>query len=226
MGAAGGLGPALVERLVGEGAHVTAVGRGADALEEVARAPWADGRVDAQAADLADLGATRALAEGIVARHGRVDGVVHIVGGWRGNGPIAEVADEDWAALEGPLLRTVLNVTRAFAEPLKASGRGRFVIVSAAQAQRPTAGNAIYAATKAAAEAWTLALADELRESGSGATANIVVVKAIVTAQMRAAKPDAPFRIHTPAEDVAGAIAFVLGDAGGRMNGQRLSLHL
>jgi NAD(P)-dependent dehydrogenase (short-subunit alcohol dehydrogenase family) len=225
MGAAGGLGPTLVQRLVDEGAHVAAVGRGADALDELARSPWADGRVHAQAADLADLGAARVLADAIAGGQGRVDGVVHIVGGWRGNGPIAEIADDDWAALEGPLLHTVLNVTRAFAEPLKASGQGRFVIVSAHQAQRPTAGNAIYAATKAAAEAWTLALADELRESGSGATANIVVVKAIVTAQMRAAKPDARFRIHTPAEDVAAAIAFVLSDAGAQMNGQRLSLH-
>ena len=51
---------------------------------------------------------------------------------------------------------------------------GRFVRVSSPQAERPSHTNAAYGAAKAVAEAWTLALAEELGERGG--TANIVRV--------------------------------------------------
>ena len=66
-------------------------------------------------------------------------------------------------------------------------------------------------------------LADSLSESG--ATANIVVVNAILTPAMRAENPDKPYKTFTSVEDIAGAIAFVLSDAAQKMNGARLELH-
>jgi len=77
-------------------------------------------------------------------------------------------------------------------------------------------------AAKAAAEAWTLALADGFR--GTGATANIVVVDAILTARMRAEDPDGDFSSFTPAEHIADAIALLCSEAGQETNGQRLTL--
>ena len=71
--------------------------------------------------------------------------------------------------------------------------------------------NAVYAAAKAASETWTLALADRFK--GAGATANIVVVGAIVTPQMRAESPDKDFSTFTPAEEIAEAIAYLCSDA-------------
>jgi NAD(P)-dependent dehydrogenase (short-subunit alcohol dehydrogenase family) len=112
--------------------------------------------------------------------------------------------------------------TQALVPALLASGRGRFVLVSAGQAQAPTHRNASYAAAKAASEAWTLALADRFK--GTGATANIVVVGAIVTPQMRAETPDKDFSTFTPAEEIADAIAYLCSDAASSMNGQRLTL--
>ena len=95
-----------------------------------------------------------------------VTGVAHLVGGWRGGKPLPEAPLEDWALLHDLLIRTVQHTTRAFAPALKAAGdRGRFVLVSSQQAQAPTSTNAAYAAAKAAAEAWTLAFADELAET-------------------------------------------------------------
>jgi NAD(P)-dependent dehydrogenase (short-subunit alcohol dehydrogenase family) len=118
----------------------------------------------------------------------------------------------------------VQHTTRAFGPALKAAGeRGRFVLVSSAQAQRPTRTNAAYAAAKAAAEAWTLSLADELAETGG--TANILVVNAIVTPEMREANPEKAYRTFTDARQMADGIAFLLSEGAQKMNGQRLSLH-
>jgi NAD(P)-dependent dehydrogenase (short-subunit alcohol dehydrogenase family) len=96
------------------------------------------------------------------------------------------------------------------------------VLVSAKQAQAPSNANAAYAAAKAAAEAWTLAFADGFEPGG--ATANIVVIDALLTPRMREENPAEDFPTFTPAEDVAAAIAFLCSDAAEKMSGQRLPL--
>ena len=97
------------------------------------------------------------------------------------------------------------------------------MLVSSTQAQAPDGTNAAYAAAKAAAESWTLALADAFKDTP--ATANIIVVNAILTPRMREENPDKEYPTFTAAEDIAEAIAFLCSDAAAKMNGQRLSLH-
>jgi NAD(P)-dependent dehydrogenase (short-subunit alcohol dehydrogenase family) len=106
---------------------------------------------------------------------------------------------------------------------VRESEHGRYVLVSSSQAQAPSGTNASYAAAKAAAEAWTLALADSF--SDSPATANIVVVNAILTPAMREQNPDKEYPTFTSTEDLAEAIAYVVSDEAAKMNGKRLSLH-
>jgi len=106
-----------------------------------------------------------------------------------------------------------------------ASEHGRFVLVSSSQAQAPAGTNASYGATKAAAESLTLALADSFRAAESMATANILVINAIVTPQMRAADPEKPYRTFTSAEDIAEGIHFLCSDGAQKMNGKRLPLY-
>jgi NAD(P)-dependent dehydrogenase (short-subunit alcohol dehydrogenase family) len=219
-GAGGSLGPTVVRRLAPTGARLALAGRDAEPLESLA----SDAGVDADVAsvDLLDQAAARAWADGVAERIGRVDGLLHLVGGWRGGSPIEESPPEDWDFLASLLIDTLQNVTRAFVPHLLASGRGRFAIVSAAQAQAPTHTNAAYAAAKAAAEAWTLALAHRFRETG--ATANVIVVGSIVSPEMRSEDPDKDFSTFTPAEAIADALAYLCSDAAAPMNGQRLIL--
>jgi NAD(P)-dependent dehydrogenase (short-subunit alcohol dehydrogenase family) len=219
-GPGGTLGPTVVRRLAHAGGHLFLCGRDRSRLDAIAAD--AGGVIETASVDLLDAEATRAWADGLAAREGHVDGLVHLVGGWRGGTAIEEAPLEDWDVLSAMLVRTLQHVTQAFTPRLLASGRGRFVIVSAGQAQAPTHTNASYAAAKAAAEAWTLALADRFR--GSGATANIVVVGSIVSPEMRAESPDKDFSTFTPAEEIAEAIAYLLSDAAASMNGQRVTL--
>jgi len=225
-GAAGGLGPVVCRRLAESAATLACTDVAAERLDSLASdLDLPAERLDARVVDLLDEGSARDWAGAIADRFGRVDCLLHLVGGWRGGDPLAETPLADYQWLHDLLVRTVQHATRAFFEPLAASERGRFVLVSSAQAQDPDGTNASYAAAKAAAEAWTLALADSFRDAESAATANIVVVNAILTPQMRAESPDKPFRTFTPAEDIAEAIAFLCSDGGGRMNGKRLALH-
>jgi len=222
-GVGGGLGPVVAQRLAAAGATVAGTDRSQEHLDSLAAdldlpAERWDGRV----VDLLDEDATRAWCAALVERFGRVDGLVHLVGGWRGGQPLHEAPLSDWDLLHDLLVRTVQHTTRAFHDQLAASEHGRFVLVSAKQAQNPSNTNAAYASAKAAAEAWTLALADGFEPGG--ATANIIVVEAILTPRMREENPDEEYPTFTPAEDLAEAIAYLCSDAAGKMNGQRFAL--
>jgi NAD(P)-dependent dehydrogenase (short-subunit alcohol dehydrogenase family) len=219
-GGAGNLGPTVVSRLARDGDRVCACGRDRESLE--ALAAEVEPEIDVDVVDLLDVGATRAWAASVAERHGRVDALVHLVGGWRGGTPIDEAPLEDWDFLEPLLVRTLQHTTQAFTPHLLESGRGRAVVISTGLAQAPTHKNAVYASGKAAAEAWTLALADRFR--GTGSTANIVVVGTILTPAMRAESPDQDFSTFTPAEAIADAVAYLCSDAASSMNGQRLVL--
>ncbi|TYB60971.1 SDR family NAD(P)-dependent oxidoreductase [Nonomuraea sp. PA05] len=178
--------------------------------------------VDKQDVDLLDRAAVQGLADRVEREHGRVDGVVHLVGGWRGAGSFAETDLRDWDLLHDLLIRTLQHVSLAFEPLLRRSDDGRFVIVSAKAAQAPSAGGAVYAAAKAAAEAWTLSLADALRGTSSAAT--VLVVKALVNDSMRAANPDAKFSGFTDVGDLAAAIGGLYERPAAEINGTRLDL--
>ncbi|HWM55700.1 MAG TPA: SDR family oxidoreductase [Solirubrobacterales bacterium] len=222
-GVAGGLGPVVAARLAEAGATVAGTDVSRERVEEIgARLDLPPERWDGRAVDLLDEEATRGWCAALLERFGRVDALLHLVGGWRGGQPLHEEPLSDWELLHDLLIRTVQHTTRAFHDALIAGERGRFVIVSAKQAQNPSNSNAAYAAAKAAAEAWTLALAGGFE--GTAATANVIVVDAILTPQMREENPDEEFPTFTPAEHIAEAIAFLCSDAAAKMNGQRLTL--
>lgn len=233
-GATGAAGPSLVAALAAAGAHVVAVGRDQDRLDAVvdhaidaagAFGPpaGASGRAEAAVVDLLDGAAVRSWAERLVAEHGRVDGLFHLVGGWRGGTGIAESDPADWDRLQESLVVTLQHATRALHDPLVASG-GRLAIVSTPQAQAPTATNAAYAAAKAAAEAWVLAVADSFGRADTGAAATIVQVKALVTDAMRQARPDRRFPGYTHVDDLAARLVGLFDTPAAELSGRRESL--
>lgn len=223
-GVGGGLGPLVASRLAAAGATVAGTDRSQETLDALAtELALPAERWDGRTVDLLDEEATRAWCAALVERFGHVDGLIHLVGGWRGGEPLATAPLSDYAWLHDLLVRTVQYATRAFYDDIAASEHGRFVLVSSSQAERPSGTNAAYAATKAAAEAWTLALANSL--AGSAGTANILVVNAILTPAMREQDPGKEHPSFTPVEDIAEAIAFLCSDAAARMNGKRLALY-
>lgn len=223
-GVAGGLGPEVARRFAQYGATLALCDRNADKLAAVGEElGLPKDRLDLRVVDLMQESESQEWCAALVERFGRVDGLMHLVGGWRGGDPIEsfDLADYEW--LHDLLVRTTMYVTRAFHDALAESGQGRFAIVSSKQAKDPEGANAAYAAAKGAAESWTLALADSFK--GTGATANIVVINAILTPAMREAHPRKEYPGFTPAEAIADALAFLCSDSAARMNGQRLSLH-
>ncbi|MGW7104663.1 SDR family oxidoreductase [Streptomyces xanthophaeus] len=230
-GAGGPAGRATLLRLAEAGAVVVASDADPARLAEaVDAARYAHGgaTITGDTVDLLDLAATKAWAEQTEKEFGHVDGLVHLVGGWRGSTGFTDTDLGDWDFLEKLLIRTVQHTSLAFHDGLLRSGRGRYVLVSQSGAHKPVANNAAYNAGKAAAEAWTLSLADSFRkvggEDGPGAAAAILVIKALVHDAMRAERPNAKFAGFTDVKELAEAIAGVWERPATDVNGQRLWL--
>ncbi|MCU1529711.1 MAG: short-chain dehydrogenase/reductase [Frondihabitans sp.] len=153
-GASSGIGRATARILGGDGAHVVAVGRRLDRLEElVAEVTAAGGSAEAAVADLASPGASAALVDGIAERHGRLDLVVNAAGVML-SGPSIDSPADDWQAMIDINLTGLVHLTKAALPHLVASaatsGRGvvDLVNVSSLSGRIATAENAVYAATK------------------------------------------------------------------------------
>ncbi|MDX2676587.1 SDR family oxidoreductase [Streptomyces soliscabiei] len=230
-GAGGPAGRAALLRLAEAGATVVGADNDPERLAEAvdaARYGAGGATVTGEPVDLLDLDSTRDWANRVEKDFGRIDGLVHLVGGWRGSETFVKTSLDDWDFLELLLVKTVQHTSLAFFEGLQRSEHGRYVLISAAGASKPTAGNAAYAAAKAAAEAWTLALADAFHKAGGAAgptsAAAILVVKALVHDAMRAERPNAKFAGFTDVSDLAEAIAGVWEKPAPEVNGQRLWL--
>lgn len=233
-GAGGPAGRATLMRLADAGAVVIGSDNDPERLAEAvdaARYAYGGATVIGDTVDLLDRQFTRDWAAHVEKDFGRVDGLVHLVGGWRGSETFTRTNLDDWDLLELLLVRTVQHTSLAFHEALQRSDRGRYVLISAAGASKPTAGNAAYAAAKAAAEAWTQALADYFRKAGKAegaegptSAAAILVVKALVHDAMRADRPNAKFAGFTDVKDLAEAIAGIWEKPAAEVNGKRLWL--
>lgn len=220
----GGSGPsgiATARALRRAGHKVFTVGSDGPRIE--AAAAEAGGGVTPLVCDLANLADVRELHAAVSGASGRVDGVIHLVGGWRGAKGITDQSDEDWSFLERSAVTTLRNVTRVFYDDLAASDTGRFAMVSSTAVGTPTASGASYVAAKAAAEAWTLAVAEGFSQ-GQHSAAVIFVVKALVDATMRAKSPGRSFAGFTDVDDLAAAAVGLFTAPATELNGRRLLL--
>lgn len=217
-GASSASGSAVCKALAGAGAKVVAVGSSAGRLAE---AMLDVSGVELRTCDLSRQGDVDGLARDLQTEGG-VDGLIHLVGGWRGGGTLTDQSDEDWEFLQENILTTLRNVSRSFIGQLAASPHGRLAIVSSTAVESPTASNAGYAAAKAAAEAWVQAIAADF--SGTQAAAVVFVVKALVNDSMREAAPERKFPGYTGVDELAAASVRLFTTDAAQINGKRISL--
>lgn len=242
-GGSSNAGIALARELRGAGMRVLTVG--SDAGRISAAAQLADGAVPL-VCDLADPAAVAELVAGVRADFGPVDGLIHLVGGWRGGADLAAQSDVDWDFLHTSVLSTLRNTSKAFFADLAASPVGRLAIVSSTSVTAPTAGNANYAAIKAAAETWVQAVAQGFEAEAAKAdsaqpgpaqaaqaqadgtpnssAAVVLVVKALVDDTMRARSPERTFAGFTDVALLGRTVAELFSTDASGLNGARIIL--
>jgi 3-oxoacyl-[acyl-carrier protein] reductase len=227
-GASGGIGGAIAGALHRYGAEVTLAGTRSDALR--ALADKLGDRAHICVADLADPVATEQLAKDAEAAMGRVDILVNNAG-ITGDALTVRMSDEDWLSVLDLNLTAVFRLTRALLRGMIRRRHGRIIGVASVVAVSGNAGQANYAAAKAAMIGMSKSIAAEV--AGRGITVNCVAPGLIATAmtekltveqraRLAAAIPAGRFGVP---EDVATAVAFLAGSEAAYITGQTLHIN-
>ena len=171
-GAGSGIGRAVTLEAIRRGARVAAIDVNPATLEETAKLASAGDRLSTHVVDITDREAVNSLPEAIAARHGAVDGLIHLAGIIQ---PFAKLNDLDDAAIERVFAINwwgTLYLTKAFLPVLLGRPEGHIVNTSSMGGFLPVPGQTVYGASKAAVKLLTEGLHAELR----GTNVHVTVV--------------------------------------------------
>jgi 2-hydroxycyclohexanecarboxyl-CoA dehydrogenase len=225
-GGARGIGAAIAQRLVAEGAAVVVADLDGDAAAATAARIGAEGL----GLDVADAEAVAAT----LAAEPPFDVLVSNAGtddfGW-----FTEMTPQRWKRLLAINLEGAFACTRAVLPAMQEAGYGRIVLIGSEAGRIGSSGNAVYAATKGALVAFAKSLA---RENGRyGITVNLVAPGPIETPLLEAnrALPHGErivaamqagtlLRRFGAPEEVAAAVAFLAAEEASYVTGEVLGV--
>ncbi len=206
-GGTGGLGSAVVGRLLDDGWRVVVPWIVEGELERVSER---DG-LELVQADLFDAGAVdNVVAQAVGAGEAPLRGVVNLVGGFAMGGRVHETPVEEFEEQFRRNLRPTYLVTAAAVPHLLSSGGGAIVCVGTRAALQPFPGAAGYISSKAAVIAFAQAVASEYKNDGI--RCNAILPSVIDTPGNRASMPKADFEKWVKPAQIAGVIANLLND--------------
>lgn len=227
-GAAGGIGAAVVRALGERGAVVAAVDRAGDRLRDTVAAQAADGlRVEAFPADVTDAAGVESVLDEVEQRLGPLAFLVNAAGVLR-LGEARALTDEAWASTFAVNTTGVFYVSRAAVNRMVPRADGAIVTVVSNAAGTARMGMAAYAASKAAATAFTTCLGLEV--AGHGIRCNLVAPGSTDTPMLSGMwhddagrqdtidgslgtyKAGIPLRKLAQPSDIADAVVFLLSD--------------
>lgn len=216
-GGTGGLGSAVVKRLIGD--YQCVVTYRAAAEWEALQAEIGDGeRLHGFEADLTDPASLPVVLEQIKQRRGPLYGLVHLAGGFSG-GSVLEAAPGDWIKQIDLNLNSAFFTIHAVLPQLIEHGEGRVIAVGSEAAARLPAGLAAYSVGKLGVANLIETLARELK--GTRITANVLLPGSMATPAML--KSESPAKL-VPLRFVADTIAWLLGDAAAGVTGGRIPI--
>ena len=171
-GGSKGIGLAVAERLLREGARVAICGRGEEALEHARSVLSAYGRVAALPGDVRVPDQVERLAATAASELGPVDILVNNAGGISNFGGYDELDAGDWVEAFELNLMSAVNASQAVIPGMRERGWGRIVNVLTESATQPDAFMPHYASQKAALLSVTKSLSKAL--AGTGILVNAV----------------------------------------------------
>jgi NAD(P)-dependent dehydrogenase (short-subunit alcohol dehydrogenase family) len=217
-GAKGGLGSFITEAFLAAGAKVVGVSRSIQASD------FSHPEFVAMPAELSSGEAARNLADDVAAQFGRIDVLVHAVGGFAGGKSVADTDDTTLDKMLDLNYRSAFFVARAVLPHMRQQGGGRFLAVASRQAVDPGAMVGAYSASKAALVALVRTIA--LENADRCISANTVLPGTMDTpANRAAADPKAdPLQWVQPTQ-VAALLLHLASDAGAQVTGAAIPIY-
>lgn len=216
-GASGGLGTYVTQAFLDAGATVIGTSR------KIEQSDFKTVDFTAVPGDLSSQLGADTLIDTVVARFGKVDVLVHTVGGFAGGTSVAETDDATFQRMFDVNVNSFLYVLRATTPILRKSGNGRIIAIGSRAAVEPGGGVGAYSASKAAMVSLVKTVAAENRDAG--VTANVILPGTIDTPVNRAAMTGADFSKWVQPANVASLAVWLASDAAKDVNGVAIPVY-
>jgi NAD(P)-dependent dehydrogenase (short-subunit alcohol dehydrogenase family) len=174
-------------------------------------------------AELSSAESARPVIDAVTSRFGRLDVLVHTVGGYAGGRPLTETDDRTLDSMLDINLRSFFHVARAVIPVMRDQRLGRIVGIASKAAVDPGSGACAYSVSKAALVALVRAIAVENRDRGINA--NVVLPGTMDTPANRAATPDADFSRWVPPSHVARVIVALASEDCASVSGAAIPVY-
>lgn len=216
-GADGGLGRHVTQAFLDAGATVVGLAPRiqASAFSQPAFVPLA--------AEIGSVESASAAVEQIVRRHGRIDVLAHLVGGFSGGPSVAETDEADFDRMFELNVKVAFYMLRAVIPEMRKAGSGRVIAIGSRAAQDPGPGVGAYSASKAALVSLIRTVAVENKDAGI--TANILLPGTMDTPGNRAAMPEADRSGWVQPTAVASLIVWLAAEAGKDVTGAAIPVY-
>ena len=216
-GANGGLGNAVTPALLEAGASVIGVS------PSVKQSDFKHPSFVALAANITDADAAKNAVDAAVSRSGRLDVLVHLVGGFAGGKTVGETDDVTFQRMLDMNLNSAFYVLRAVIPQMRKRKGGRIIAIGSRAALEPGAGVGAYSASKAALVSLIRTVA--LENKDTGITANVILPGTMDTPANRQAMSKADFSKWVQPANVASLIVWLAGEAGKDVNGASIPIY-
>lgn len=223
-GAAGNLGSAVARAYQEAGANLIVVDYKEDRLQDMFPT-WAgsEDHVLATSVDLTNPDEVMEMAQESVERLGKIDAVVHTVGGFSMGDRVHELEFETWEGMLELNARSLLIVSKAVVPHMLEAGAGKIVSIGARPSLQGKPKMGAYSVAKSAVLRLTESMSAELK--GEGINVNCVLPGTIDTPPNREAMPNADFSKWVKPESLADVILFLTSRAARDIHGAALPVY-
>jgi NAD(P)-dependent dehydrogenase (short-subunit alcohol dehydrogenase family) len=216
-GAKGGLGSAVTNAFLNAGATVAGVSR------SMRDSDFDNSRFYAVPAELTSSAAADVVLDAVMERSGRVDVLVHLVGGFAGGSAVVDTDDSVLEEMLGVNLKSAFFIAKVALRQMRKQQSGHVLMVGSRAAVEQNANIGAYSASKAALVALTRAIAAE--NVAFGISANIVMPGTMDTPMNRKAMPGADVTRWVQTEQVAHLLVSLASDGLSQVTGAAIPVY-
>ena len=227
-GASRGIGRAIAERLVADGATVIGTAtseKGAQGITD-----YLQGSGEGKVLDVSIPDSIQALLTQITEKHGSVDILINNAGITRDN-LLMRMKDDEWQSIMDTNLTSIFKMSKAVLRGMMKKRKGRIINIGSVVGSTGNAGQANYAAAKAGVIGFSKSMAREV--ASRGITVNVVspgfidtdMTKALTDAQKESIFNDIPANRLGDPKEVAATVGFLASDDAAYITGETIHVN-
>lgn len=227
-GASRGIGKAVAETLVAQGAKVAGTATSESGAQNISEYLGTNGK--GYALNVTNPDSITETLAAIKADFGDVDVLVNNAGITRDN-LLMRMKDDEWADIIDTNLTSIFRLSKAVMRPMMKKRHGRIINIGSVVGTMGNAGQANYAAAKAGVIGFSKSLAKEI--ASRGITVNVVapgfidtdMTKALDDSQRKAIADQVPAERLGDPKEIAATVAFLASDEAGYISGETIHVN-